>query len=337
MKILFIGGTGIISTAVSHLAIEKGIDLYVMNRGNNNERLDKEVKTITCDINDEIAVGKALKGHLFDSVVQWIAFTKDQVERDYRLFKGFTKQYVFISSASAYSKPIPKLPITESEVPLGNPYWEYSENKKKCEDYLLSLNDPNFNVTMIRPSHTYNDSMLILQLNSRKHPFTMLHRMLEKKYVVIPDRGMSLWTLTYNADFAHAFLDVLGNERAYQNFYHLTSDKVYTWERINELICEAADVSPNFIHIPTDFILKHFPEFKPELYGDKKDSAIFDNTKIKAIAPNYKSETHYGDIVKKAVSRFLNNPELQTIDDEFNQRYESLIEDYLKMKAQINQ
>ncbi|MFW5794178.1 MAG: NAD-dependent epimerase/dehydratase family protein [Bacillota bacterium] len=329
MKVLFIGGTGLISTAVSELAIERGIDLYVLNRGNNNEVLPNEAKTIICDINDEDTVKQALKDHKFDAVVDWIAFVPKHVKRDYRLFKGITNQYIFISSASAYKKPLPKLPITE-DIPLDNPYWGYSQNKKHCEEYLLSIKDKDFNVTIIRPSHTYDDTTLVFQLSPWKYPYTILKRMLEKKPIVIPDDGESLWTLTYNYDFAEAFLDVMGNKSAYNDYFHLTSNKVYSWNKITGFIYDALEMEPNVIHIPTDFILKYFPEFKGELYGDKKDSAVFDNSKIKEIAPNYKSEVEYYDVAKRVVKHFLENTELQEIDEEFNKRYENLIKAYKK-------
>lgn len=327
MKVLFIGGTGLISTAVTNQAIQRGIDLYVMNRGHHNHDLPEQVKTIICDINEEKEVLHALKKHQFDVVVDWIAFNVDHLKRDYKLFKNKTKQYVFISSASAYQKPLPKLPITE-DIPLDNKYWDYSQNKKLCEDYLLSLNDDKFNVTIIRPSHTYNDESLIFQLKSGKYPYTLIKRMLDQKPVIVPDDGKSLWTLTYNYDFAEAFLDILGNEKTYQNYYHLTSDKVYTWNALTEAVYTALDVKPNILHIPTDFILKYFPEFKGELYGDKKDSAIFDNSKIKAVASNYVSKTEYPDIVKNAVDYYLNHPKQQEIDHKFIKTYEALIKDY---------
>ena len=178
MKVLFVGGSGVISTAVSEMAIDRGIDLYVLNRGKRNDKLPEGITFLQGDIYKPDEVKKAIKGQYFDSIVQWISFTVDHVKRDYELFNGFTKQYVFISSASAYFKPTPYLPITE-EVPLGNVYWEYSENKKKCEEYLLTVNNPNFNVTIIRPSHTYNDEMLISQLKSRTKPYTLINRMLQ--------------------------------------------------------------------------------------------------------------------------------------------------------------
>lgn len=327
MKVLFIGGTGIISTAVSKVAIDRGIDLYILNRGHRNDKLPEGAKILVGDIYKPDEVKEVLKGHFFDSIVQWISFTVEHVKRDYLLFKEFTNQYIFISSASAYQKPLPYLPVTE-KVPLGNKYWEYSENKKKCEEYLFSIQDPNFHVTVIRPSHTYNEEMLISQLNSGQKPYTLIDRMLHDKPIILPDDGQSLWTLTFNQDFASAFVDVLGNRKTYDDFYHLTGDKVYTWEQINQMICDAVGVKPNVIHIPTDTILQYFPEFRGELYGDKKDSATFDNTKIKEIAPHWLSRTEYGDIVKLAVKRFLDDPNLQEVDEDFNQRYDALIEAY---------
>ncbi|MBN2540306.1 MAG: NAD-dependent epimerase/dehydratase family protein [Bacilli bacterium] len=329
MKVLFIGGTGIISTAVSKITMERGIDLYILNRGHRNDKVPEDAKVLVGDIYNPDQVREVLKGHFFDAIVQWISFTVEHVTRDYNLFKDFTKQYVFISSASAYHKPLPFLPVTE-EVPLGNKYWQYSENKKKCEEYLLSFRDPKFHVTIIRPSHTYNEEMLIAQLNSPEKPYTLIDRMQKNKPIILPDDGQSLWTLTFNQDFASAFVDVLGNPKTYDNFYHLTGEKVYTWEQLNKAICDAVGVKPNVVFIPTDTILEYFPEFKGELYGDKKDNTIFDNSKIKEVAPHWVSQTEYSDIVKLAVKRFLENPELQIVDEEFNKRYDALIEKYQK-------
>ena len=327
MKVLFIGGTGVISTAVSKLAVKKKIEIWVLNRGKHNHKLPKKAHIMIADMNNKEEVLKSLEGHYFDAIVQWISYTVDDVKRDYELFKGKTKQYVFISSASAYQKPIPTLPITE-EIPLDNKFWDYSESKRKCEEYLLSVHSDDFNVTIIRPSHTYNDEKLIYQLKSRHHPYSLVDRILHNKPIIIPDKGLSLWTITYSEDFAYGFLDILGNEKTYGEFYHLTSDKVYSWERINEIICEKLDRTPNIIHIPKEFIFKYFPEIKPEILGDKDMSLFFDNSKIKSVAPNYRSKTDYGDIVKKALKRLLKNHKLQTIDDEFIDRYDQCISDY---------
>lgn len=324
MKVLFIGGSGTISTACSKRAIDLGIELYVLNRGNNNDLLPKEVKILKGNYFDDQEVRALLKDHSFDSIVQWISFTKEQVERDYRLLKDKTKQFIFISSASAYFKPIPYLPITE-EMPLGNKYWEYSENKKICEEYLNNIKDNTFKVTIVRPSHTYNDRSIILQMKSWVAPYTMLDRMIKGKEIILPDGGKSKWTLTHNSDFAMSFVDLLGNEKAYGEAYHITSEKVYTWKEITESIYKALEIRPNTITIPTEFIIKMRPYLEGEFLGDKSNDLVFDNSKIKAISPNYRSQVDYDNIVKKAVSYYLGNKHIQKIDDEYNKQYDEII------------
>jgi len=330
MKILFIGGTGLISTAVSKLVLKSDDELFILNRGNNNDVLPSGATYLIGDINNEKSIKELIKDYYFDTVVEWIAFTKEQVERDYRIFNGKTKQYVFISSASAYFKPILKYPITE-DIPLGNKYWQYSDNKRLCEEYLLSVHSETFNITIIRPSHTYNDEKIVAVIKSWGAPYTIIDRLLKGKKTIIPGDGSSLWTLTYNADFADAFIEVLGNPKTYGEVYHLTSDFVYTWERINEILCENLGVTPNIIHIPTDFIIKHAPFLGGELLGDKYWSAIFDNSKIKEIALNYKAKTSYEDIAPKAIKRILENKDLQTIDEGFNKWYDNIISEYEKL------
>ncbi|MDC0558902.1 NAD-dependent epimerase/dehydratase family protein [Candidatus Izimaplasma bacterium] len=324
MKVLFIGGTGVISTACSRRAIDVGIDLYVLNRGNNNNKLPKEVKLLKGDYFNDQEVNELLKDHYFDAVVQWIAFTKEHVERDYRILKGKTSQYIFISSASAYVKPLPFLPITE-EMPLGNKYWEYSDNKRICEEYLNKLNDDTFNITNVRPSHTYDDTKIVLQMKSWVAPYTMLDRMLKGKKIILPDGGSSKWTLTHNSDFAMSFVDILGNKQAYGESYHITSDKVYTWKEITESIYKALDITPNTISIPTEFILKMRPYLTGEFLGDKSNDLVFDNSKIKALSPNYSSKVDYDNIVKKAVAYNLDNKHVQNIDNEYNKQYDEII------------
>lgn len=324
MKVLFIGGTGIISTAVSHVAVDRGIELYVLNRGNHNDVLPPGVTILKGDIYNETEIHALLQGHFFDAIVQWISFTTEHVERDIRLFKPYTKQYVFISSASAYVKPFPFLPITE-EVPLDNKYWTYSKNKQLCEEYLLSKQTEDFHVTIIRPSHTYNTKMIISQLNSHSHPYTLIDRIQKGEPVVLPDGGKERWTITYNYDFAEAFLDVLGNSDTYGEYYHLTGDKVYTWEAIYQALADALGASYNTISIPWEFIFEYFPEYKPEILGDKQKTTYFDNSKIKAVAPNYVSKTEYPDVIKKTVQYFENHPDLQEIDIAFNKTYNHMI------------
>lgn len=329
MRVLFIGGTGVISTEVSKLALKKKIDLWLLNRGKHNHKRPKKAKMITADINNITEMKEKLEGQMFDVIVQWISYTVEDVKRDYELFKGHTKQYIFISSASAYIKPIPELPVTE-ETPLGNEFWEYSKNKQVCEEYLETVRSDDFNVTIIRPSHTYDEEKLVFQLKSRTHPYTMVKRILNNEKVIMFDGGMSLWTLTSSKDFAHAFVDILGNEATYGETYHLTSDFVYSWERIYELICEALDRKPNGVHIPTDFVLKYFPSYEAELLGDKNHSLFFDNSKIKEVAPNYRSDIDYGNVVKKAIKRLQINSDLQNIDEEFVLQYDKCISEFEK-------
>lgn len=327
MKVLFIGGTGLISTAVTDLCVKKGIDLSLFNRGNKNQNLPEGVKTIIGDINNEEEAKELLKDKDFDVVVNWIAFVPEQLERDYRIFKGITKQYIFISSASAYQKPVQDYPITE-ETPLENPYWEYSRNKQACEEYIMGKHSKEFNVTVIRPSHTYDDKQLMLTVKEWGSEYTLLKRIMDHKPYIIPGDGTSLWTITHNTDFAKAFIHVLGNELTYGQAYHITSDKVYTWEQLYRITCKALNVESNIVYIPTDFILRYMPHKVGEFYGDKHYSVIFDNTKIKQIAPEYKSEVRYEDVVSKAVKHYQNHEELQFFNEEMNTLYERIIKDY---------
>lgn len=331
MKVLFIGGTGQISKAVSHLAVEQGIELYVFNRGNNNHLVPESVKAIVGDINNEEEAKKLLEGHSFDCVVDWVAFVKEQVERDYRLFKGITKQFIFISSASAYQKPVLDYPITE-KTPLENPYWQYSRDKIACENYLMSVHSDDFNVTIVRPSHTYDNTKLMTIIKEWGGEYGHIDRLLKGKKIIIPGDGTSLWTITHNTDFANAFVPLLGNPKAYGEDFHITSDKVYTWDRLNEIICDCIGVEPNVVHIPTDFILQYLPHMEGDLVGDKMWSAIFDNSKIKSIATNYQSTVCYEDVAPLAVKEFMENPNYQNINEDFEKIYDQIINDYEQKK-----
>lgn len=329
MKVLFIGGTGLISTAVTKLSASRDIDLYLLNRGQRSLDVPQHVKHIKGDIYDIKNMKEILNDLSFDVVVQWIGFTKDHLMRDYELFKGKTKQYVFISTAAAYTKPVPFLPITE-DIPLGNIYWEYGRNKQKCEEYLMSLNDPTFNVTIIRPSHTYDDHALIFQVPNYVYPYTLLYRMIHDLPIVLVGDGTSKWTLTHHEDFAEAFLDILGNEKTYGEAYHLTSEFVYTWNEITMSLYDVLGKKPNIIYLPYEKIKPHFPEFEGALLGDNMNDAIFDNSKIKKVAPHYQSKIDYKDIAKKAVSYYLTHPEAQVIDESYMKRYNDLVNDFIK-------
>lgn len=329
MKVLFIGGTGLISTAVTDLCVKNGMDLTLFNRGNNNQNLIQGVSLITGDINNEEEAREKLKGHVFDVVVNWIAFVPEQLKRDVRLFKGITKQYIFISSASAYQKPVQDYPITE-QTPLENPFWEYSRNKQYCEEYIMSESCEDFSVTIIRPSHTYDDRQLMLTVKEWGSEYTLLKRIKEGLPYIIPGDGTSLWTITHNTDFAKAFIHVLGNEKTYHQAYHITSDKIYTWEQLYRITCKALNVKPNPVYIPTDFILRYMPHKVGEFYGDKHYSVIFDNTKIKEIAPNYQSVVRYEDVVSKAIKHYEEYPHLQNFNEDLNTVYETIIKDYFQ-------
>ena len=331
MKVLLIGGSGLISTAVTQLAIKKSIDLYVLNRGNHNENIPKEATLIQADINDEATVKERIKNHRFDAVVDWIAFNKKQIAQHVGLFKNITKQYVFISTASAYQKPLPKLPITEA-IPLNNPYWKYSQNKADCEAYLKSLATTDFKVTIVRPSHTYNDQSIVFQVQLWDHPYTLIKRIQDKKPIVIPNDGNTRWTLTHHQDFAQGFLDLLGNEQAYNETFHLTSEKVYTWNQLALAFYEALNETPNIIYMPSETIINTFPSLKGPLMGDMLHDSIYDNRKIKAIAKNYTSKIAYTDVIHKALAYYFTHPDKQTVNEDFLTRYDAMIEQYFKMR-----
>jgi nucleoside-diphosphate-sugar epimerase len=308
MKILFIGGTGVISSSCSELCIEKGFDLFLLNRGRSFRTPPQKAELIQADISDVRSFESALNNHSFDVVVDWIAFNENDVKRDYELFRNRTKQYVFISSASAYQKPPQKLPITE-DVPLINPFWKYSQAKIDCENYLMKrYNENGFPITVCRPSHTYDKTKPAL-----KASYLPFHRMKTGKKIIIPGDGKTLWTLTHTKDFAKGFLGLLGNQGTIGQAYHITSNETVTWNQIAEIFSRKAGYEPNLIHIPIDFISKYDYEWGAELYGDKAYDTYFDNTKIRDIVPDFQAtipfEEGAGEIAewyKDTSNQFLN-------------------------------
>ena len=283
MKVLFIGGTGVISSACADLAVQQGIDLYLLNRGQSLDRSAPIGATVLFgDIRDRASAEAALAGHTFDAVVEWIAFTPDHVQADVDLFRGRTGQYVFISSASVYQTPPASLPVTESTL-LDNPYWEYSRNKIACEELLVrSYRDEKFPMTIVRPSHTY-DATKIPLLGG----YTSLQRMKAGKPVVVYGDGTSLWTLTNHRDFAKGFVPLLGNSRAVGEAIHITSDEWLSWNQIYETTAAALGVEADLVHIPSELINAFDPLHGEGLLGDKSHSMIFDNSKIKRLAPGF--------------------------------------------------
>ena len=284
MKALFIGGTGIISSGCAPMALEKGFDLTLLNRGQSSRPTPEGAEVLVADYHDRAAVEKAIAGREFDVVVNWIAFTPDQVKRDVEMFRGRTGQYIFISSASAYQKPPRFLPITES-TPLENPFWEYSRNKIACEEVLMEAYfSYGFPTTIVRPSHTYDKTLIPLSGGK-----TMLNRLFTGKPVIVHGDGTSLWVLTHHRDFARGFVGLMANPLAAGEAFHITSDELLTWNRITELMAAAAGVEATIVHLTSETINRYDPEWGAGLLGDKAHSVIFDNSKIKRYVPGFKA------------------------------------------------
>ncbi len=329
MKALFIGGTGIISSAVSSSLVRLGWDLYLLNRGNNSERVPEGAKVIKADINDEENIAALIKEHDFDVVADFIAFVPSQVERDVRLFKGKTKQYIFISSASAYQKPLSDYRITES-TPLANPYWEYSRNKIACEELLLNeYRKHGFPLTIVRPSHTYDDCKIPLGVHGNKGSWQVVKRMLENKPVIIHGDGSSLWTLTHNSDFAKGFIGLMGNFHAIGEAVNITSDESLTWNQIYEIIAAALGVKLDAVHIASDYLAACSSyDFNGSLLGDKANSVVFDNSKLKRLVPGFAATVRFDQGIRTLLKNVLSHPELQEEDTEFDVWCDNVIENY---------
>ncbi len=330
MKVLFIGGTGNISTSVSKLAIENGIDLYVLNRGNNDVDIPN-VKSIIGDISKPDSL--PLADHNWDVVVNWIAFTEDDINRDIKLFKGKTKQYIFISSASAYQKPLSHPVITES-TPLANPYWDYSRDKIACEERLnRAYREEQFPITIVRPSLTY-DTVIPVAMGSWDD-YTIIDRMKQGKKVIVHGDGSSLWTITHSDDFAKGFVGLLGHQQAIGHAFHITSDEILTWNQIYEAVAEAAGVKANIIHIPTDFICTVAEKEGQDwmwgnLLGDKAVSTIFDNSKIKTFVPGFVATIPFKKGIERTIKWFESDPKRMRIDKGNNQLLDTIIKAYEK-------
>jgi nucleoside-diphosphate-sugar epimerase len=300
VKVLFIGGTGIISSGCAPVALEQGIELTFLNRGTSTRPTPKDVRTITADINDLDSAKAALSGETFDAVVHWIAFHPSQIERDIELFRDKTSQFVFISSASAYQTPPATLPVKET-TPLDNPFWEYSRNKIACEQALFdAYRREQFPMTIIRPSHTYDRTLLPFD-----YGYTVLRRMLDGKPVVVHGDGTSVWTLTHHSDFAKGFVPLLGNPDVLGEAFHITSDEWLTWNQIYDFVASAAGVEAKKVHVPSHIIARHDPDWGAGLLGDKANSFILDNTKIKAFVPGFECTIPFSEGCKEIVDYFL--------------------------------
>lgn len=327
MKVLFIGGTGLISQAVSKLAVERGIELYLFNRGQRDAFVPEGAKVILGDIRIQNEAAEALKDYEFDVVVDWIAFTPDHVQTDIELFAGKTKQYIYISSASTYQKPQRNYIITE-ETPLENPYWEYSRNKIACEQLLMeAYQTSGFPVTIVRPSHTYGDTAIPAALTSGQHPWSLIDRIRRGLPIIIHGDGTSLWTMTHNSDFAKAFVGLLGHPEAIGEAIHITSDEVLNWNQIYTAIGQATGVEPKVVHISTDFIMAWTPPGTADgLIGDQGVSSVFDNSKIKRFVPGFQATKSFSDGVKQSVAWFEAHPDQCTVDTEWSALMDRIIQ-----------
>ncbi|MDR3276627.1 MAG: NAD-dependent epimerase/dehydratase family protein [Treponema sp.] len=333
MKALFIGGTGTISTAISRqfLAMESypGVvdnELWLLNRGNRNGDLRTQARRIGDlhevhgDVNNEAETAEKLAGLSFDVVADFIAFTPEQVARDYRLFKGKTGQYLFISSASAYQKPLANYLITES-TPLANPYWLYSRNKIACEDFLMAkYREEGFPVTIIRPSHTYDERSVPLGVHGRNGSWQVVKRIMEGKPVIIHGDGTNLWTMTHNSDFASAFTGLMGNPHAIGEAVQITGDETLTWNQVYAGIAAALGKPLRAVHVSSEFLAACGPDydFTGGLIGDKANSVVFDNTKLKRLVPGFCSTVRFDQGLRLAVDYILDHPECQREDPEFD-------------------
>lgn len=329
MKALFIGGTGTISSAiVRRLSQDKLWEVWLINRGNRADTVPENVHQIVCDINDEDAVIKAIGDLRFDVVGEFIGFTVDQVERDFRLFKDRTKQYIYISSASAYNKPATSHIITEGTT-LANPHWEYSRNKIACEEYLMArYREDKFPVTIVRPSHTYDERSIPLGVHGKNGSWQVIKRMMEGRPVIIHGDGESLWHLTFNEDFAVGYTALMGNRHAIGEAFQITGDEVLTWNQIYQTIADALCVELNAYHVSSEFLNAVGPEydFEGSLIGDKAVSVSFDNSKIKKLAPDLKTNVPLHKGVRIALEYILNHKECMTEDPEFDKWCDKVIE-----------
>ena len=321
MKVLFIGGTGIISSACSRLAVERGIDLYLLNRGTSHRPVPESATVLHADFYDLDSVRSVLGSQRFDVVVDWIAYTPDRIEDDLTLFRDRTDQYVFISSASAYQTPPASLPVTEL-TPLDNPFWEYSRNKIACEERLMrAYCDEGFPVTIVRPSHTYDRTSIPMQGG-----YTVIDRMRKGKKIVVHGDGSSLWVLTHHRDFAKGFVGLLGNPRAIGEAFQITSDEVLTWNAIVELLAGAAGAKADIVHIPSDVIARYDAHWGDSLLGDKTHCMVFDNTKIKGIVPDFEATIPFSKGVEEIISWYDADSARQVVDERIDTLMDQLIE-----------
>ena len=328
MRILFVGGTGLISTACSEATEASGHELWLLNRGRSKLRsVVGPDRVLLADANDEEQLSRAVRGHDFDVVVQWIGFEPHEIERDVRVFAG-TGQYVFISSASVYEKPPSHWMITES-TPTVNPFWKYSQDKIACEEVLRRAHaETGFPMTIVRPSLTYGPTQVPVAVGSWEKPYTIIDRMRRGARVIVPGDGTSIWTVTHNSDFAKGFIGLFGRREAIGEDFHITSDEALTWDQIYELVGNAAGVEPNIMHVPSDGIVASDPEQEGSLWGDKARSSVFDNSKLRRLVPDFKATVPFSAGIRETVAWFDEDATRHEIDHAANARWDRLASVY---------
>lgn len=320
MKILLIGGTGTISLAVTKKLVAMGEEVFLLNRGSYQTQSLQGVTLLQADVNgEERRIEELLKGHTFDVVADFIAYRREQVERDYRLFGNRTGQFVFVSSASAYHKPAADYLINEG-TSLANPYWEYSRNKIACEEYLMErYRKEGFPVTIVRPSHTYDERKIPVGIHGNKGSWQIAQRMLEGKPVIIHGDGTSLWTMTHSSDFANGFAGLLGNGKAIGEAVQITSDEVLTWNQIYQSLANALGVPLKPYHVASDFLAACSPyDHEGALLGDKANTVVFDNSKLKRLVPGFQAVKRFEQGIRESVAFYRKNPALRVPDPEFD-------------------
>lgn len=335
VKALIIGGTGTISSAVVRLLLDRKWDVYVLNRG--SKPLPDGAVPIVADINDEALVSEKISGMHFDTVCEFIGFLPEHTERDYRLFAGKTDQYIFISSASAYNKPASSFVITEGTA-LANPYWQYSRDKIACEEFLMKMYRENgFPVTIVRPSHTYDENHIPLGVHGKNGFWQVIKRIMEEKPVIIQGDGSSLWTLTFNTDFAVGFVGLMGNPHALGEAFQITSNESLSWDQIYETIAKALGVKLHPYHVASEFLAAVGKDYDLEgsLIGDKSVSVVFDNRKLKRAVPDFRPVVSFAQGVRIALDNILAHPELQCDDPEFDKWCDNVINAIEKAKNEL--
>lgn len=328
MKVLLVGGTGTISSGVSPEILARGMELWLMNRGNRTDRTPAGANQLIADCNDPESVAKALEGHHFDAVVHFRVYNAEQMRQAVKLFTGHTDQFFVISSGTVYKKPLANYLITE-DVPLGNIHSNYARNKLAVENVMREAIAEGFPGIIIRPSLTYSDFNPLMAINSRKNPYTIIHRMRKNKPVVVHGDGTSLWTITHNTDLARGLVGLFGNKDAIGEAFHITSDEVLDWDRIYMHLAHAAGVDANLVHIASDYLGTFDPSLRESLLGDHACSAVFDNSKIKKFVPDFECKIPFEEGAKRIVAWFDADPAAREIvDTEWDEKMDMLIAKY---------